>query len=456
MKRLFTSESVTEGHPDKICDQISDAILDSILAKDPNARVACETLATTGLIMVAGEITTNCYVDIDSIARETVRNIGYDRAKYGFDCDTCAVMTSLKGQSPDIAQGVDNAFETRDGDEHDTGAGDQGMMFGFACDETEDYMPMPIYLAHKLTRRLSEVRKNGTLSYLRPDGKSQVSVEYDDDKVVRIDSVVISSQHNENVSHEQICEDIKKYVIDEVIPAELLDENTKKWKDGKYIAYFQAFTNTYAPLEYLQKIFTKASNLSDVVGIFIATRPDCITEDIAKFLGELNKKIYVCIELGFQTSKGESIKLINRCYENEVFEDCIVMLNKYNIDIIVHTILGLPYESKQDMLNTVKYVSKFNISGIKLQLLHIIKDTALHKLYIKNPFKILTLEEYVDIVVSCIENLPTNIVIHRVTGDGDKNTLVEPKWSLNKKVVLNSINRELNIRDTYQGVLFSQ
>ena len=227
MKRLFTSESVTEGHPDKICDQISDAILDSILAKDPNARVACETLATTGLIMVAGEITTNCYVDIDSIARETVRNIGYDRAKYGFDCDTCAVMTSLKGQSPDIAQGVDKAFETRDGDEHDTGAGDLGMMFGFDCDETEDYMPMPIYLAHKLTRRLSEVRKNGTLSYLRPDGKSQVSVEYDDDKVVRIDSVVISSQHNENVSHEQICEDIKKYVIDEVIPAELLDENTK-------------------------------------------------------------------------------------------------------------------------------------------------------------------------------------------------------------------------------------
>lgn len=230
----------------------------------------------------------------------------------------------------------------------------------------------------------------------------------------------------------------------------------KKWKEGKYIAYFQAFTNTYAPLEYLQKIFTKASNLTDVVGIFIATRPDCITEDIAKFLGELNKKIYVCIELGFQTSKGESIKLINRCYENEVFEDCVKMLNKYNIDIIVHTILGLPYESKQDMLNTVKYVSKFNISGIKLQLLHIIKDTALHKLYIKNPFKILTLEEYVDIVVSCIENLPTNIVIHRVTGDGDKNTLVEPKWSLNKKVVLNSINRELNIRDTYQGALFSQ
>lgn len=227
MKRLFTSESVTEGHPDKICDQISDAILDAILTKDPNARVACETLATTGLIMVAGEITTNCYVDIDSIARETVRGIGYDRAKYGFDCDTCAVMTSLKGQSPDIAQGVDSAFETREDDEQDTGAGDQGMMFGFACDETEDYMPMPIYLAHKLTRQLSEVRKNGTLSYLRPDGKSQVSVEYDDDKVVRIDSIVISTQHNESVTHSQICEDIKKYVIDAVIPSELLDAETK-------------------------------------------------------------------------------------------------------------------------------------------------------------------------------------------------------------------------------------
>lgn len=223
MKRLFTSESVTEGHPDKICDQISDAILDAILAKDPNARVACETLATTGLIMVAGEITTNCYVDIDQIARDTIREIGYDRAKYGFDCDTCAVMTSLKGQSPDIAQGVDSSFE----DKEDTGAGDQGMMFGFACNETEEYMPMPISLAHKLTRRLSEVRKNGTLSYLRPDGKGQVSVEYDDDKVVRVDSVVISTQHNETISHQQICEDIKKHVIEAVIPANLLDENTK-------------------------------------------------------------------------------------------------------------------------------------------------------------------------------------------------------------------------------------
>lgn len=228
MRKLFTSESVTEGHPDKICDQISDAILDAIIAQDPMARVACETMTTTGLIMVAGEITTNCYVDIEKVARETVREIGYDRAKYGFDCDSCAVITSLKGQSPDIAQGVDNALETRNGkDENETGAGDQGMMFGFACDETDSLMPMPIYLAHKLTKKLSEVRKNGTLSYLRPDGKSQVTVEYDDDKVVRVDSVVISSQHSPDVSHEQIEADIKKYVIEAVVPKEFLDEKTK-------------------------------------------------------------------------------------------------------------------------------------------------------------------------------------------------------------------------------------
>ena len=227
MKRLFTSESVTEGHPDKMCDQVSDAILDAILAKDPNARVACETMMTTGLIMVAGEITTDTYVDIENIARETVREIGYDRAKYGFDCDSCAVINSLKGQSPDIAQGVDNALETRDGDTADTGAGDQGMMFGFACDETEDYMPMPIYLAHKLTKKLSEVRKSGEIDYLRPDGKSQVSVEYDDDKVVRVDSVVISTQHRADVSYEQIKSDMIEKVIKAVIPANLLDENTK-------------------------------------------------------------------------------------------------------------------------------------------------------------------------------------------------------------------------------------
>lgn len=229
MKKFFTSESVTEGHPDKICDQISDAILDAILAKDPMARVACETMTTTGLIMVAGEVTTNCYVDIDEIARETVREIGYDRAKYGFDCDSCSVLTSLKGQSPDIAQGVNSSLEARGGeaDASDTGAGDQGMMFGFACDETEDYMPAPIYYAHKLTKKLSEVRKNGTLSYLRPDGKSQVTVEYDDDKVVRIDSVVISSQHAPEVEHAQIEKDIIDNVIKAVLPANLLDENTK-------------------------------------------------------------------------------------------------------------------------------------------------------------------------------------------------------------------------------------
>lgn len=229
MRKLFTSESVTEGHPDKICDQISDAVLDAILAKDPMARVACETLTSTGLIVVTGEITTNCYVDIDAIARQTVKEIGYDRAKYGFDCESCSVLTAVKGQSPDIAQGVDSSLEARDGeaDKDDTGAGDQGMMFGFACDETEDYMPMPIYYAHKLAKKLSDVRKNGTLSYLRPDGKSQVSVEYDGDKVVRIDSVVISTQHSPDIEHNQIEKDIINYVIKDVIPENLLDDNTK-------------------------------------------------------------------------------------------------------------------------------------------------------------------------------------------------------------------------------------
>ena len=230
MKRLFTSESVTEGHPDKICDQISDAVLDSILARDPIARVACETAVTTGMVLVMGEISTSCYVDIPKVVRNTIKEIGYDRAKYGFDCDTCSVLTSIDEQSGDIAMGVDEALESREGEKDEVeavGAGDQGMMFGFATNETPEYMPSPIAMAHRLSRRLTEVRKNGTLSYLRPDGKSQVTVEYDDNKVVRIDAIVISTQHDEHVSQEQIREDLMEHVIRAVIPAELLDESTK-------------------------------------------------------------------------------------------------------------------------------------------------------------------------------------------------------------------------------------
>ena len=228
---FFTSESVTEGHPDKICDQISDAILNEILAQDPYARVACETTCTTGMVQVMGEISTSCYVDIPKIARDTVREIGYDRAKYGFDCDTCAVLTAIDEQSADIALGVDNSLESKEGAaEADLaiGAGDQGMMFGYACDETPEIMPLPISLAHKLAKRLTEVRKSGMFSYLRPDGKSQVTVEYDDDnRPVRVDTVVISTQHSPEVSLQQIREDMIEQVVKHVIPSELLDENTK-------------------------------------------------------------------------------------------------------------------------------------------------------------------------------------------------------------------------------------
>ena len=229
-KVLFTSESVTEGHPDKISDKISDAILDAILAQDPAARVACETFCTTGLVSVMGEITTEAYVDIQSIVRETVREIGYTRAKFGFDCDSCAVISSIHEQSPDIAMGVDKSFEAKEGTDNDgldTGAGDQGLMFGYACDETPELMPLPISLAHKLARQLTDVRKNGKLDYLRPDGKTQVTVEYHDDVPVRVDTIVVSSQHSDAVTLEQIREDIIENVIKPIVPASLMDSETK-------------------------------------------------------------------------------------------------------------------------------------------------------------------------------------------------------------------------------------
>ena len=226
-KKLFTSESVTEGHPDKICDKISDAILDELLRQDPMSRVACETAVTTGLVMVMGEITTNAYVDFQTIVRETVREIGYDRAKYGFDCDSCAVISSIHEQSPDIALGVDRSYEAKQADEYDIGAGDQGLMFGFACDETPELMPLPISLAHRLSKRLTDVRKNGTLKYLRPDGKTQVTVEYEGNTPKRVDTVVVSSQHSPEVTNEQIRADIIEHVINAIIPADFMDEETK-------------------------------------------------------------------------------------------------------------------------------------------------------------------------------------------------------------------------------------
>lgn len=229
-KILFTSESVTEGHPDKICDQISDAVLDAILEKDPHARVACETATTTGIVFVMGEITTDAYVDIKGIVRDTVKEIGYTRGKYGFDAETCAVVTSISEQSPDIALGVDNSmeFKEKNEDKYDQfGAGDQGMVFGYACDETEEYMPLTLSLAHKLSRKLSEVRKENILSYLRPDGKSQVTVEYIDGEPKRVDAIVVSSQHDPEVPTDKLREDIKKYVIDEIIPENLIDDETR-------------------------------------------------------------------------------------------------------------------------------------------------------------------------------------------------------------------------------------
>jgi len=227
MRMLFTSESVTEGHPDKICDQISDAVLDALLREDPMSRVACETACTTGLVMVMGEITSKAYADIPTIVRETVRRIGYDRAKFGFDCDTCGIINSIHEQSPDIALGVDRSFEAKAADKFDIGAGDQGLMFGYACRETKELMPLPIALSHKTAMKLTEVRKNGTLDYLRPDGKTQFSVEYEDGKPVRIDTIVVSTQHSPDVELEKIREDLIKYVIDPSVPSDMVDDNTK-------------------------------------------------------------------------------------------------------------------------------------------------------------------------------------------------------------------------------------
>lgn len=231
-RHLFTSESVTEGHPDKMCDQVSDAVLDAIIEKDPNARVACETAVSTGLVLVTGEISTNTYVDIPKVVRKTVLDIGYYKAEFGFDGETCSVLTSINEQSPDIAQGVDQALEAREGQMTDEeieaiGAGDQGLMFGFACNETPELMPLPISMSHKLSRQLSEVRNNGTLAYLRPDGKTQVTVEYEGDKPVRIDTIVISTQHDEKVTLDQIKKDLQEHVIKPVVPSDLLDEDTK-------------------------------------------------------------------------------------------------------------------------------------------------------------------------------------------------------------------------------------
>ena len=228
-RNLFTSESVTEGHPDKICDQISDAVLDSILEQDPNGRVACETTVTTGMVMVMGEISTSCYVDIPKIARQVIRDIGYDRAKFGFDCDTCGIITSIDEQSCDIAMGVDKGLEAKNAnsEEEDNGAGDQGMMFGFACDDTPELMPMPISLAHKLAKQLAKVRKDGTLDYLRPDGKTQVTIEYENEVPAAVETIVISNQHSPEVEMEQLRADIKKYVIDPIVPQELMTEQTK-------------------------------------------------------------------------------------------------------------------------------------------------------------------------------------------------------------------------------------
>lgn len=342
MKHLFTSESVTEGHPDKMCDQISDAVLDAILAKDAHARVACECAATTGLLLVMGEITTNCYVDIQKIARDTIREIGYTRAKYGFDADTCGIINSIKEQSADIAMGVNLSFEAKQsGLEKEQGAGDQGIMFGYACRETKELMPLPIMSAHKLAKKLSEVRKSNELSYLRPDGKSQVTIEYNGDKPVRIDTVVISTQHNPDISNEQISEDIKNKVIFPTLPQELSCENMKIYINptGRFV--------TGGPLGDAgltgRKIIvdTYGGSAPHGGGAFSGKDPSKVDRSAAYMARYIAKNIVAsklaakcCIELAYAIGVAQPVSVyVNTYGTGTISEEKIVSKIKENIDL---------------------------------------------------------------------------------------------------------------------------